>query len=59
LVSSQTPEIVFWGQASLLSWQTSFLRLPGKAGVAVFPTYNEYKAKTPRTKIPVFIAEPV
>jgi len=50
---------VFWGQASLLSWQTSFLRLPGKAGVAVFPTYNEYKAKTPRTKIPVFIAEPV
>ncbi len=29
-----------------------------EAGVAVFPTYNEYKAKTPRTKIPVFIAKP-
>ena len=29
-----------------------------KAGVAVFPTYNEYKEKTSRAKIPVFIAEP-
>ena len=29
-----------------------------QAGVAAFPTYAEYKAKTSR-KIPVFIAEPV
>jgi len=27
------------------------------AGVAAFPTYDEYQAKTTR-KIPVFIAEP-
>jgi len=30
-----------------------------KASVAIFPTYNEYKEKTTRAKIPVFIAEPV
>ena len=29
-----------------------------QAGVAAFPTYDEYKAKTPR-RIAVFIAEPV
>ena len=29
------------------------------AGVEAFPTYEKYKAKTPRAKIPVFIAEPV